>query len=178
MESILSDEENSLIPSEGKNELCLAGDQLTSGYLNNPEKNKGSFFVLNENSTSRRFCRTGDISIIDEDGDFMYCGRKDNQVKIQGLRIDLGEIEHHVRNFTKVTNVFAVPVEKKSGGLQIYLFIENVIGNYKEINEYLKTKIPHYMLLANITSISNLPLNSNGKIDRKSLIKIAANLEE
>ena len=115
---------------------------------------------------------------MDEDGDFMYCGRKDNQIKIQGFRIELGEIEHHARNFTKETNVFAVPVEKSPGGLQIYLFIENYSGNYNEINEYLKTKIPHYMLPSKITSISNIPLNSNGKIDRKSLIKIASNIEE
>lgn len=178
MESIIVDDENRLISGEEKNELCLAGDQLTDGYLNNPEKNKESFFVLNENSTSKRFYKTGDISFIDEDGDFMYCGRKDNQIKIQGFRIELGEIEHHARNFTKITNVFAVPVEKNPGGLQIYLFIENYSGNQNEINEYLKTKIPHYMLPSKITSISNLPLNSNGKIDRKSLIKIATNLED
>lgn len=58
---------------------------MTSGNLNNPDENKGLFFVLNENSTSKRFDRTGDISFIDEDGDLMYCGRIDNQLIIQGF---------------------------------------------------------------------------------------------
>ena len=178
MESIIVDDENSLVLNGKKNELCLAGDQLTEGYINNPGKNKESFFIHNDNSALKRFYRTGDISFVDEDGDFMYCGRKDNQIKIQGFRIELGEIEHHARIFTKVPNVFAVPVEKNPGGLQIYLFLENYSGNHNEINEYLKTKIPHYMLPNKITSISNLPLNSNGKIDRKLLIKIAENLKE
>ncbi|MCL5029598.1 MAG: AMP-binding protein [Bacteroidetes bacterium] len=178
MESIIIDEGNKIITDNEKGELSLSGNQLTNGYLNNPVKNKESFFIFNENSTAKRFYRTGDISFIDNDGDFMYCGRKDNQIKIQGFRIELGEIEHHARNFTKVTKVFAVPVEKSTGGLQIYLFIENYSGNINEITEYLKTKIPQYMMPSKITSISDFPLNSNGKIDRKSLIKIVANLED
>ncbi|MHB8580347.1 MAG: hypothetical protein ACYDA4_10885 [Ignavibacteriaceae bacterium] len=51
---------------------------MTSGYFNNPEENKGLLFILNENSTSKRFDRTGDISFIDEDGDLTYLGRIDN----------------------------------------------------------------------------------------------------
>ncbi len=178
MEAKIIDEGNRIILDNSKNELCLSGKQLTEGYINNPGKNKESFFVINENSISKRFYRTGDISFVDEDGDFMYCGRKDNQIKVQGFRIELGEIEHHISIFTKVPNVYAVPVEKSPGNNLIYVFIQNYSGNLNEITQYLGSKIPHYMIPYKITSISELPLNSNGKVDRKSLIKIAANEEK
>ncbi len=178
IEAIVVDENLNLLPSGEKGELCLAGPQLTSGYLNNPQKNKSSFFIKEENGLEKIFYKTGDVAFMDEDGDFMYCGRKDYQIKIHGYRIELGEIEFHSRQFISPANAAAVAYQNELGLTQIHLFVENYLDDKEKILEHLKNKIPQYMLPSKITSIPVFPLNSNGKIDRKALLNIVGELKE
>ena len=166
------DENNNLLSVEQKGELCLAGNQLTDGYINNNSKNEEVFFNYTENGSQTRYYRTGDLAYIDKDGDFLYCGRIDFQIKIQGFRVELGEIEQHVRKFTNANNVVAIAIEKNTGVFQIRLFIENYNGEIDNIFENLKTKVPQYMVPAEIISIPTFPLNVNGKVDRKELAKL------
>lgn len=164
--AIVVDENNRPVPQGMKGELCLSGGQVTPGYINNPQKNAEVFFELD----GTRYYRTGDIAFMDEDGDFMYSGRADYQVKVKGgFRVELNEIEAHARNYTGLSGVAAVAYANHIGIAQIFLYLENYSGDVEEVNNYLKTKMPDYMLPETIFSISVFPLNNNGKVDRKAL---------
>ncbi len=170
MDAIIIDEEYNLLPAGEKGELCLSGHQLTSGYLKNPEKNNSAFFNSHNDGKNRIFYKTGDLAFQDNEGDFFYCGRKDYQIKIHGYRIELGEIEYHARQFASPANAAAVAYQNDAGLTKIHLFVEKLNGHTDQLAEYLKTKIPPYMQPSKISSLDCLPLNSNGKVDRKKLL--------
>ncbi|MGD1006305.1 MAG: AMP-binding protein [Ignavibacteriaceae bacterium] len=171
IEAIIIDDDNNILPQNEKGELCLAGYQLTAGYLNNPEKNKKAFFINKVNGKEEIFYKTGDVAFKDEQDDFMYCGRKDYQIKIHGYRIELSEIEFHVRQFISPSNAVAVAYPNERGITQIHLFLENYNRLTDILIDFLKTKIPYYMLPSKITIVPSFPLNANGKVDRKALLK-------
>ena len=102
---LIFDEEGNELPSGEKGELCVAGDQMTCGYFNNPEKNAEAFFMKEIDGKHVRFYHTGDLCYKDEDGDIMYSGRLDHQAKIQGFRVEMGEIEYHARVYLDGCNV-------------------------------------------------------------------------
>ncbi len=171
MEAIVIDENYNQLPVGEKGELCLAGLQLTSGYLKNPEKNDSAFFKICKDGLETTFYKTGDVSFKDNEDDFFYCGRKDYQIKIHGYRIELGEIEYHARQFLSPSNAAAVAYQTEAGLTKIHLFVEQLNGRSDKLTEYLKSKIPQYMQPYKITSLESFPLNSNGKVDRKALLK-------
>ena len=174
-EAIIIDENYNQLPVGEKGELCLAGLQLTSGYLKNPEKNDSAFFKICKDGLETTFYKTGDISFKDSEDDFFYCGRKDYQIKIHGYRIELGEIEYHARQFISPANAAAVAYQNEAGLTKIHLFAEQLNCKIENLYEYLKTKIPPYMLPSKITLLEKLPLNSNGKVDRKLLLNFVKN---
>ncbi len=151
-----------------KGELCLSGEQVTPGYWKNEEKNREAFF----NYKGNRYYRSGDISFCDEQGDYFYIGREDFQVKINGFRVELSEIEHHSRAFLKTNAVVAHAMVNDIGASQIYMYIENFEGGFEDLDGHLKTKLPSYMIPAKYFSVELFPLNSNGKVDRKALVKM------
>lgn len=165
---ILDDNKNEL-PTGEKGELCIAGDQVTQGYWKNDEKNASSFFYKEVSGSLMRFYHTGDLCFKDEDGDIMYSGRMDNQVKVQGFRIELGEIEYHSREIAKRNTVC---VANEENGINVlYLFIEGAIMDTKPIVDYMKSKMPHYMIPSHIQFIETFPLNNSDKIDRPRIKK-------
>ncbi len=171
MKAIVVDENLRKLEPGSKGELCLSGAQLTPGYWEDDGKSSGAFFNTPIDGKELNFYRTGDLALIDEDGDFMFCGRLDSQIKIQGFRIELGEIEHFAREIA-LNNVAAVTFKNKSGIMNIHLFVENYNGSEKEITEYLKSKVPGYMVPSGISILPYFPLNVNGKTDRKELLNI------
>ncbi len=167
MDAILVDENLNEVPDGEKGEICLSGDQLTRGYLDE-ERNKVAFFNYN----NKRFYRTGDVAYKNENGVFLYAGRIDHQVKIQGYRIELNEIEFHLRRIIGGAGVVALVTKGANDLNQIEVVFEDKNTNIEHIFEELKTKIPHYMMPVAAHIISPLPLNANGKTDRKALEKI------
>ncbi|MBN1414275.1 MAG: amino acid adenylation domain-containing protein [Bacteroidales bacterium] len=167
--AIITDEKRNIVPVNHKGELCVSGDQVTTGYWTNTEKNRESFFEKEIGGAVKRFYRTGDLCYYDEDGDIMYSGRIDFQVKIQGYRIELGEIEHHARACVVGKNVAAVAFENRSGNNEIALFIEGEIGDIREVESYLKSRLPYYMIPSKIIIKEVFPLNKNDKLDRNAL---------
>lgn len=164
--TLVVDENNKPVAREDKGELCLSGGQVTPGYLNNPEKNAEAFFTYN----NERYYRTGDIVYADVNGDYMYCGRVDYQVKVKGgFRVELNEVEAHARHYTQLSGVAAVAPVNAMGIAQIYLYLEGFSGDTAEVHTYLKTQMPDYMLPEQILSVEVFPLNNNGKVDRKAL---------
>lgn len=158
-------EERNLVSAGMPGELCLAGVQLFNGYWKNPEKDAEVFFEKD----GTRFYRTGDLCSEDSDGDILYHGRMDFQVKIQGFRIELGEIETHARAFLGGANAVAVAFKTTEGNDALALFVESETADVSALTDFLRSKMPAYMVPSRISRISAFPLNANGKIDRKML---------
>jgi amino acid adenylation domain-containing protein len=148
-------------------ELCLSGEQVTLGYWNNPSKTVEVFGMTNEGA---RFYRTGDLCSLDRDGNFLFLGRIDNQVKIDGHRVELEEIEFHARAFCGDEQVIAAASTSEVGSHVILLFIESEKDLRKGLREHLREHLPDYMVPREMITVSRFPLNSNGKIDRKAVI--------
>ena len=171
---VVVDDGGAILPANQSGELCLAGEQLTSGYWRDPHKNLEAFFEITRAGSTERFYRTGDIAYVDEDGDFMYQGRLDQQVKVQGFRIELAEIEHHARACAGVTQVAAIAISNQVGLTEIVLCLENYTGEVKAVLDALKEKMPAYMIPARVVGFPGLPLNKNGKIDRPVLRELVS----
>lgn len=151
-------------------ELCLSGSQLTKGYFKDEEKNRDAFFEKN----GVRWYKSGDLCYKDEQGDIMYSGRLDHQVKIQGWRIELGEIEYHARMGIN-RNVVCLVLEK-DGNDTLYLIIEGDKVDTASLIQYLKSKMPSYMIPSEILFIPTFPLNNSDKVDRPKIKRIICDL--
>jgi amino acid adenylation domain-containing protein len=170
LKAVIIDENNKVVTAGTKGEMCISGDQVTSGYWNDSEKNQKAFITLKVNGSDHKFYKTGDLCYIDEAGDIMYCGRIDNQVQIQGFRVELSEIEHIARGFLGNINIAAIATKNEFDNTEIKLFTEGFSGDLKELTDYLKSRLPFYMLPSKIINLEKFPVNSSNKIDRRALM--------
>lgn len=167
--AVVIDGEGRPVQDGTRGELCVAGSQVSPGYYHDDEKTAASFFEVFTSMGERTYYRTGDMVMRDADGDIMYIGRIDNQVQIQGFRVEMGEIEFHARNFPGVGQVAAIPQPNEVGNMQIFLLLENCSVKPEELREYLRSKVPAYMWPARIIPVPEFPKTVGGKIDRKAL---------
>jgi acyl-CoA synthetase (AMP-forming)/AMP-acid ligase II len=167
IDCIIIDENNKEVAQGEKGELILHGKQVIQSYLNNPEKDKEAFLEFN----GKRYYRSGDICYQDENGLYFYLGRKDYQVKIQGFRIELSEIEYHLSVSLNKQRVVALADLDKTGNARIIAIVEGKIKDKDKLIADLKKKMPYYMIPSEFREIPTFPLNNNGKIDRKSIQK-------
>ena len=172
--TLVVDEKNMPLPEGVKGELLVAGNQVTQGYLNDPGRNSYSFIMLEYRDKKQRFYRTGDLVYYDEEGDYMYCGRMDNQVQVNGFRVELGEIEFHTKKIMQAGNCAAVAKPNQAGNMEIFLFVENQMKNLQEIKDHLQSVLPYYMQPIKVIPVDALPLNINGKTDRNRLTAMIA----
>ncbi len=167
---LLVDENNNEVPIGVTGELCLGGPQITPGYWKNEEKNAVSFFTKEENGEKIRYYKTGDLCIKDEVGDFLYVARADFQVKIRGYRVELAEVEFHAKaKSPKKVNMVALDITNNLGNAELGLAIENEPFDTEEMFEYMKTKMPDYMIPGHIRFVKEFPHSINGKVNRKEL---------
>ena len=167
--AIIVDEEGRVVPAGTKGELCLAGPQVSVGYWNDAVKNSQAFSSKEYQGETIRFYCTGDLCYQDEEGDIMYSGRIDNQAKIQGFRVELSEIEFHARTFLHGTNVVCVACQNEKKLDEIVMFIESTEFETRELVDYMRTKMPQYMIPAKYVFVRSFPLNANGKTDRNAI---------
>ena len=167
--AVVVDADFNILSVHQKGELCVSGSQITEGYWRNIQKNKMAFVELMIDNKKLRFYRTGDLVYFDEQNDYFYCGRMDNQEQIQGYRVEMGEIEHHARTFTNLSQIIAIAKPNKEGILQIYLLLENYNKDTASLKAYLKEKLPAYMQPFKIIDLARFPLLISGKIDRTKL---------
>lgn len=163
-------EDGKLVNDGEAGELCLLGSQVTNGYLNNPEKTKQQFVPIAELNNEIAY-KTGDLVEEDEEGVLHYLTRIDNQVKILGHRVELQEIDEALRKSSGIDSAVSVawPVKEGSaGGIIGFLAASNGVDKHKII-EFCKEQLPEYMVPREIHVLENLPLNPNGKVDRKKL---------
>jgi acyl-CoA synthetase (AMP-forming)/AMP-acid ligase II len=188
-----------LAPIGAVGELLIEGPTLARGYLNNEQKTSESFIknpvwtLSNANCFTvqpRRMYKTGDLVKYcpDDSGEMIYIGRKDNQVKIRGQRLELDEVEYHLRSdratrhalvlipkagpcakrLVAVLSLQGLPVEKlKSNHLEI--LASNAVSNISEIKENLRSHLPPYMIPSYWVPLFNLPISASGKLDRRQI---------
>jgi D-alanine--poly(phosphoribitol) ligase subunit 1 len=169
---VVFNDEDEIAPKGETGELCLAGPQLTIGYLNNDELNRSHFFNYTDKKTGaiKRFYRTGDLCIQTADGNISYIGRKDTQVKLQGFRIELTEIEYQAKKgFPEIRNVIGVVLKSNDGNSRLQLVIEGESFDLTHVHAVLKETLPWYMQPKAISFMPVFPLNKHSKIDRKAI---------
>jgi len=167
--TIIINDKNELVKSGEKGELCLGGVQLTPGYWKNEEKNREAFFYTMYDGASTRFYKTGDLCLADDEGDIMYLGRIDSQIKVQGFRVELSEIEFFAKEFLNKVNAVAIAFTNQLHNTEIGMVIESAAFDTRPLIEYMKSKMPGYMIPTQVRFTDLFPLNTNGKIDRKIL---------
>jgi D-alanine--poly(phosphoribitol) ligase subunit 1 len=167
--AIVLSQDNQLIRDDQKGELCVSGSQVMTGYINLPEKNKTAFVSFEMDGEIQNFYRTGDLVSRDADGDYLYCGRIDHQVQVQGYRVELGELEIHAKEIAGNIQAVAIAKEKTPGNMQLFLFLEKCTVDTKVVVDYLRTVLPFYMQPTKVFNMESFPLTSSGKINRKLL---------
>ncbi len=165
------DKYNHPMPIGQIGELCIAGDGVGVGYLNRPELTAEKF-VDNPFGDGKMY-KTGDLAYWREDGNIAYVGRNDFQVKIRGLRIELGEIESAIDSVDGVSQAVVV-VRKDAIGRQLIcaFYTEQKSVDVAEIKSAISSKLPKYMMPHIFTVLSEMPLTSSGKINRKALPEV------
>lgn len=155
-------------------EICISGRGLACGYLNQDVLSKQRF-VLNPFMKDTFLFRTGDLGYHRLDGSIEFLGRSDNQIKIRGQRVELGEIENVLRQYPHIQQAIVELQEDKNGSKQLISYIllqETVSFDEEDLKKFLRQWIPDSWIPAMFIVLSQLPLLPSGKIDRKALPKI------
>ena len=160
------------VPVGAEGELHIGGVNLARGYLNRPELTQEKFIPnpFSDQPESRLY-KTGDLCRYLPDGNIEYLGRLDHQVKIRGFRIELGEIEAVLADHEGVDDTVVLAREEEGDRRLIAYLIpsRSPAPQALELREFLKQKLPEYMLPSAYVVLESFPLNPNGKIDRKAL---------
>ncbi|MEL6438027.1 MAG: amino acid adenylation domain-containing protein [Cyanobacteria bacterium J06621_8] len=163
-----------LVPVGVVGELHIAGVGLARGYLNRPDLTAEKFIPnpFSLNNSAPLLYKTGDLAYYLPDGRIKLLGRIDNQIKIRGFRIEPGEIELLINQHPDVKISVVTPLENSQGEKYLAAYIvakqdsEIQVGN---LNNYLRSQVPNYMIPQHLVILEALPLNSNGKVDLAAL---------
>jgi amino acid adenylation domain-containing protein len=162
------DDNLKMVPVGSKGEIYIAGEQLSRGYLNRQDLTTERF-ISNPFEAGKKLYKTGDIGYWQEDGNIFYIGRKDNQVKLRGYRIELGEIESVLATCNGVQQVAVVIRTLEDGDSHLVAYYTGKSAETSYFKNYLKEKLPYYMVPDAFIHLQEFPLSPNGKIDRSKL---------
>ncbi|HKV07867.1 MAG TPA: amino acid adenylation domain-containing protein, partial [Thermoanaerobaculia bacterium] len=167
------------VPLEAAGELCLAGTGLARGYLGRPDLTARQFVPSPFGGPGERLYRTGDLARFRPDGNLDFLGRIDQQVKIRGFRIELGEIEAALREEGAVREAAVAAIDHPALGksLVAYVVLAEEVST-ESLRQALSARLPQSMVPAAFVVLPALPLNRNGKVDRKALAQIAPGTRE
>ena len=162
-----------LVPIGVAGNLYIGGVGLARGYLNRPDLTAEKFIPDPFGAKpGARLYKTGDLARHLPDGSIEFLGRADHQVKIRGFRIELGEIESVLRQHPAVRESIVVAEEDATGEKRLVAYVVGKRGlppTGNELRNFLKAKLPEYMLPAAFVALEALPLTPNGKVDRRAL---------
>jgi amino acid adenylation domain-containing protein len=164
------------VPAGAEGEILFAGPGVVKGYLNRPDLTAEKFVEID----GLRFYRTGDMGRMGEDGCLELLGRSDFQIKLRGMRIELGEVEHHLRRAPGVLDGVVVARDAANGekALVAYVVMDDAETGAGEsdagrrasaIRLYMAERLPDYMVPVTYVELAALPLNHNMKLDRHAL---------
>ena len=161
------------VPPGVYGEICIGGEGVARGYWNRPELTSSKFISDPVLTSSRsKVFRTGDRGLHRPDGTLECSGRADNQVKIRGYRVELGEIESTLPQHPAVRSAAAVSREDDTGQPFIVAYVVPVsrpAPDLGELRDFLKRKLPEYMIPRQFVMLDELPQTPNGKVDRRLL---------
>eukprot|EP00833_Pecoramyces_ruminatium_P018056 jgi/Orpsp1_1/1192088/evm.model.d7180000090531.1 len=165
------------VPIGVEGEIYIGGYGIGKGYLNRPELTKEKFienpFNFDNDEYNKIMYRTGDLGKWTSEGEIEYLGRIDFQVKINGQRLELGEIESKVLEIPEIQQCVVIDKKKENGEKYLVCYYissndENKLYN-KDIRKYLSEKLPRYMVPNYYIKINEIPLSSTGKLNRREL---------
>ncbi|MCP4160885.1 MAG: AMP-binding protein, partial [Deltaproteobacteria bacterium] len=163
------DRNQNLLPIGVIGEICVAGEGVCRGYLNNKELTSLKF-IENPFNKDEILYRSGDKAFINSLGELVYLGRFDNQIQLRGFRVELGEIENSLLQHTDINSVVVILYQYMTGDKDLTAYyVSGREFDISEIRAYLKLTLPDYMIPSYFVRMNLLPLNSNGKIDKKIL---------
>ncbi|MGW8460335.1 non-ribosomal peptide synthase/polyketide synthase [Bacillus atrophaeus] len=168
-EILILNEAGTLQPVGIVGELCISGVSLARGY-HNRESLTLEKFVPHPYDTNQRMYKTGDLARYLPDGNIEYAGRMDHQVKIRGYRIEIGEVEAALLNIEHVQEAVVLARENAEGQSDLYAYFaaEQSLPS-SQLKEKLANQIPGYMIPAYLMQLEQMPLTSNGKVNREAL---------
>ncbi|WP_261368763.1 non-ribosomal peptide synthetase [Rickettsia argasii] len=161
------------VPIGVKGELYISGIGLAEGYINN-EVISQKAFIKNKIFGNKLAYKTGDVVKLNEDENVEYIGRQDSQIKIRGYRIELGEIESKIKEISCIQNCAVLVIEDNNQEYLVAYLVSkdpNLSLEFmlNEVKTTLENSLPSYMIPRDYVKLDELPINSSGKLDRKSL---------
>ncbi len=161
-----------LCPVGSPGELLIGGAGVAKGYINNKKRTEESFIKNPFSNTEARVYKTGDLVRWLPNGTIDFLGRKDNQIKLRGYRIELDEIEHVLRNEAKVEQA-VVLIKEFNNEKYLVAYLVGTAIDVQEIHQSIETKLPNYMLPNHYLVVDEMPFTPNGKVDRKKLLALS-----
>jgi len=163
------------VPISVAGELYIGGDSVARGYLNQPQLTAEKFITIEhlggQDAHPTRVYKTGDLARYLPDGNIEFLGRIDHQAKIHGFRIELGEIESVLSQHPAIRETVVLAREDEQGNKRLVAYIvgsqESIL--ISELRDFLKEKLPEYMVPSVFLQLKALPLTPNGKVDRQAL---------
>jgi len=166
---LIVDEQLRVVDHETKGEVCFYGPGVTLGYLDNPALSDEKYLAWN----GRRYYRTGDVGTLTANGELKLLGRKDFQVKVNGIRIELAEVDTQLRRAPYLDNALSMAHRSATGDAVIYAYVESPLSveQILEARQFLIDEVPSVMHPRAFIHVDRLPLNLNLKVDRNALPK-------
>lgn len=161
------------VPQGAVGELCIGGLGVAKGYLNRPDESAFGKFDI-ESGVTERIYRTGDMVRLGADGELTYIGRRDQQLKVRGYRIEPEEIETQLCLHPEVSQAVVIPYQPAADQTVLVAFVtltadQSQLVNETLLREFLRDQLPDYMVPSQILAIDAIPLTVNGKLDRARL---------
>lgn len=168
----LLDSHHQPVPKLVRGEIYIAGEGVTQGYCNSVEGNQAHFIELEMNGKKVKLYCTGDLARINHSLLLEYLGRKDQQIKIRGFRVEPDEIAHALKQHTEIKQAYVMTHPEIEGGQQLLAYVvareQNELDK-NSLSSWLLQRLPDYMVPHYFLQLSALPVNINGKIDRAQL---------
>ena len=183
LSTYIMDRYRELAPIGTPGELYVGGEGVARGYLNRPELTSDRF-VENSYKAGERLYRSGDLARICTEGEMVYLGRVDQQVQLRGFRIELGEIENRLLKHDGIKEAVVIERSISSGDSYLCAYIVPQPGGAAvdleaaSIREFLSRQLPDYMIPSYFVHLEEIPLTSNGKIDRRRLPQPEVRIEK
>jgi len=171
--AIILDKDMKICGSGKTGEIYIRTPYRTLGYYKDDKSNIEKFIVNPFNNDPMDIIyRTGDMGRLNEVGDIEFLGRVDRQIKIRGFRVELNEIENALLTHSLIKDAVVINIPMENGNNALYAYIVKKTIEDIQIKEYLKSRLPSYMIPLSFIYLEKLPLNKNGKVDYKELANI------